>query len=625
MMSRLSACVTTLLCCVLLCGSGAQAETASRAAINLHHTSWTARDGAPPMALSITQTADGWLWLAAPSGLYRFDGIQFEQFTPSNTPLLTRNISLVNAFPDNVLWIGYRTGGAGRLQHGRIHNYGQQQGLPGSAVWGVERDSEQRIWAATPSGMYRLENEHWLAAEPGWQLPTVPYKTLMRDRQGVLWAQGDAGVYLLRPGSTHFERADGEAGTGVLFELAPGSVVSWNAVQGRFHQVAGRARDVQPRLWQQMGNPGSLLFDRHGDLWAGMADGVGYRTLHGRFHTTPAQGLSGRMVGALFEDREGNVWAATASGIDRFGRRRLSRIELPDSAAGMAFLADDAGGVWIGRKHVSVSHTGQVSVTLLWPAEKAGWASMLNTMARTSDGVLWLSSYRVLRRVQGGTYQDIALPPEATGVVVPLVLAEQDGSLLVSLRQHGLYRRKANGSWQRLRAGDDFIGMARTDAAGLWLANVDGRVLHADGAAWRSYGKADGLSLGLVLTLHLHGQHVWAGGENGLALRTGDRFRPVHGANGEPFDGISGIVELANGDLWLNAADGLFRIAGAELARFQQDQHYRVQYERLDQLDGLDGLAPRSSESPTLLRAADGRLWVIRTTGLFRLDPDERL
>lgn len=611
---------------ILSCCLSSQARSTSAAPINLHHTSWTVRDGAPAMILSMTQTQDGWLWLGGPTGLYRFDGIQFEQFAPSNAPLLTRNVSVVNAFADGSLWIGYRTGGAAQLRHGRIRNYSERDGLPGRSVWGVEQDGDGRVWAATAQGMYYLENERWQAPASSWEVPGGQYKTLMRDRQGVLWAQCDTGVYFLRPGSKQFAKAPVSSGTGVLFNLPDGSVVSWDAGHARFNQLAGPAQGGYPQHWEHLGDPASLLFDHRGDLWIGLKGGLEYRTASGvSGRTTPPQGLSGPSVGAIFEDREGNVWAATSSGVDRFRSRRLARIEVPESAIGAAILADDSGGAWIGGFHVSSSNAGQARITPLWPANQEGWADMLTGFTRTSDGVLWGSSYGALRRIQGKDSRRIALPATIGNRVVKSVLADQNGDLLAAVQHLGLYRRRSSGEWEKTGNEGEVSVMARSDALGLWLGYFPGRVAHAEGAGWRNYGPADGLTVGLVMALHLHGRHVWAGGDNGLALFEAGRFQQVGGLNGETFDGISGIVELDNGDLWLNATAGLFRIASEEIAKFKRVPDYRVQYERLDQLDGLEGSAPRLVPSPSLVLSSDLRLWIVRTTGVFRLDPREQL
>jgi signal transduction histidine kinase/ligand-binding sensor domain-containing protein len=617
------ACCAVLICCVL--PTVCQAQDLLSPAINLHHTSWSARDGAPESILSITQTSDGWLWLGGAGGLYRFDGMQFEQFVPANAALPAKYVSIVSAAPDGGLWIGYRNGGASYVQQGVIRSYGEQDGLPNRSVWGLQQDGSGRMWAATTVGMFYLERGRWHKAESSWQLPEGVYKTLMRDRRGVLWAQGDAGVYSLKPGETQFARAAVGSGTGVLFELPDGNVVSWDAPHARLNLLTGPKPNTVYRQWGELGDPGSLLIDRHGDLWVGLLEGLEYRTARGIARAAPPQGLSGRAVHAIFEDREGNVWASTSSGIDRFRPKRVTRLDVPEAAIGGAMIADDHVGVWIGSYYAVANAAGQLTVTPRWKVPGAGWDSLLTSVTRTSDGALWGASFGALRRLQGTDSRTVPLPVTAGGARVQALLADKDDSLLVALFQNGLYRRSPQGQWEKTDRQGEVNVMARSDAAGLWLGYHPGLVANVQGAAWRSYGPAEGLALGTVMALHLHGGHVWAGGERGLALFAANRFDQLRGADGETFHGISGIVELENGDLWLNAFAGLFRIPGAEIARFEQMRSHRVQYERLDRLDGLEGSAPYFAPTPSLVLASDKRLWIARTAGLYRLDPAESL
>ncbi|TFW17728.1 sensor histidine kinase [Duganella callida] len=616
-----------IVACVVFAVGAAPALCQSRAApvapSNLHHTSWTARDGAPESVLSITQTRDGWLWLGGPGGLVRFDGMRFEQFVPGNGALPTTNVSLVNAVAGEALWIGYRTGGASVLRNGLIRNYGERDGLPPrAAVWGLERDGGGRMWAATSTGLWYLERERWQPAAAAWGLAGGSYKTLMRDRRGVLWAQGDAGVYALQPGARQFTRAGVDSGTGVLFELPDGNVISWDALHSRLHLLTGPQANTPYRAWGALGDPGSLLVDRHGDLWVGQLRGLEQRTGPRMTLAAPQQGLSGHAVGALFEDQEGNVWAATSRGVDRFRHRRVTRLNVPDATISGGLIADDRGGVWIGSYHVVSDESGHVTAKPLWTPGTGEWDKLLTSFARGADGVLWGASYGALRRFGPFGGRPVALPSVPGGARPRALLAQRDGSLLAALVQHGLYRRDALGNWEKFGPDGEVNAMAGRDAAGLWLAYQSGVAARADGARWRRYGPEQGLALGALLSLQVHGRHVWAGGEGGLALFATDRFHPLLGADGENFHGVSGMVELDNGDLWVNAFAGLFRIARAEIAKFERSADYRVRATRLDQLDGLEGSAPKMP-SPSLVLAADGRLWLVRSAGLFRLNPAE--
>jgi len=603
------------------------AAPASAADIDLHHASWTARDGAPQMVITMAQSADGWLWLGGATGLFRFDGMRFERYAPPGAPLPANGISILNALPSGALWIGYRFGGASVLEQGRLRHYDERDGLPAhSAVWGLEQDGDGRAWAATSAGMFYLERGRWRAAGPAWQLPSTGYKTLMRDRRGVLWAQGNAGVYSLAPGATGFVKSVPGTGTGVLFDVPDGSIWSWDGLHNRLNRLTSPTNGARPRRWDVRGDASSMLFDRAGDLWVGREEGLEHHTPGAVAATGPQRGLSGSGVAALFEDREGNIWASTSNGIDRFRARRVAQVRLTHNPGTHALAADDDGGAWVGRYHVDRPGAGAAGATPLWPGSPLAWHNVVSCAYRDPDGVLWTGGYGGLWRKRGADIQRVALPPGVDGVAINSMARDRAGGLWVALAQRGLFRRTENGVWQRKDGVDGLPDetprtMAHADAAGLWLGYPRGRLLHAQDGTWRRYGPEQGVGVGMVMALHLRGDHVWAGGENGLALRRGGRFIGVGGIDGQAFEGISGIVELDDGDLWLNAATGLFRVPAAEIARLRTMPDYRVRYERLDSLDGLEGSAPVLLPTPSLILAADRHLWLTTTTGVFRLDP----
>ncbi|MCF5992443.1 hypothetical protein L2230_23360 [Xanthomonas perforans] len=71
-------------CCIagagLLFALNAHALDRERNLAQLHHTAWTARDGAPSQVRALAQTSDGYLWIGGATGLFRFDGVTFERY-----------------------------------------------------------------------------------------------------------------------------------------------------------------------------------------------------------------------------------------------------------------------------------------------------------------------------------------------------------------------------------------------------------------------------------------------------------------------------------------------------------------------------------------------------------------
>ena len=152
-----------------------------------------------------------------------------------------------------------------------------------------------------------------------------------------------------------------------------------------------------------------------------------------------------------------------------------------------------------------------------------------------------------------------------------------------------------------------------------WLGYPQNRLVRVSGGATQVFGEEDGLDIGAVSALSVRGERVWVGGEKGLVLFDGRRFRSL--ATTETLRAVTGIVETGSGDLWCNGAGGVTRLAASEVTRALEDPTYRARYERFDHHDGLHGQAPQIRPFPTAVQGTDGRLWFATEGAVAWIDP----
>lgn len=104
--------------CTLL-SSFAFAIDRDRTLSQLHHTAWTAKDGAPSQISALAQTEDGYLWIGSARGLYKFDGVEFTQYlAPADRSFPSHNVSSLLSTSDGGLWISFRPAGLAFLKAG---------------------------------------------------------------------------------------------------------------------------------------------------------------------------------------------------------------------------------------------------------------------------------------------------------------------------------------------------------------------------------------------------------------------------------------------------------------------------------------------------------------------------
>jgi PAS domain S-box-containing protein len=621
----------------MLACSYAAAFDSDRTIAQFAHTAWGPKDGAPGGVSSLAQTADGYLWLGGPDGLYRFDGVTFEHYQPqSGGPFPVSSVSVLLALPNGDLWVVFPTGGICRLRNGVAKIYTARDGVP-SGIWKLAQDREGTIWAAADGGLARLEGNKWKVVGKDWNFPGKSASEVFLDREGTLWVATEDKLVILPPGAKSFQPTGIQAV--IVTQIAQASSGKlWMADPGKGNVRPISLSDVRQSADETKVAVGSqrILFDNDGALWiTTLGDGLRRSPAPellkggiGRFSNaiesfTAKDGLSDDYVRAILQDREGNIWIGTNNGLDRFRKTNLAPVILPFKARFAVMAAGKAGDAWIENKG-SLAH---VEGTRAEPSNlmpKVDFTSVY----RNPAGVIWWLCSEAIYRFDAGKFTKVALPPsfpKTFSVVFIGATEDSSGVLWLSALREGIFYRK-NGQWQQLEGAPEFAKLsartAFTDWMGrAWFGYDDGTMVILGQEKIQRVFPAEASPVGSVRAINGRGRHIWVGGNLGLAFFDGNNFRRIAPADAETFGSVMGIEETPDGSLWLSEGRGIVHIPAPEVQHVLDNPSYCVKYRLFDSFDGLSGTFAVTGAYLKQIQGTDGGLWFYASGGIVRVDP----
>jgi signal transduction histidine kinase/ligand-binding sensor domain-containing protein len=627
----------------LLIGASAFGQSpGTQTLFQMYHSSWTIRDGVPSNIEAIVQTRDGYLWMGTDAGLFRFDGRKFERYRPSSgDPLLPGTIPTIKATPDGGLWIGYSTRGASFLKDGHNVNFGPAEGLTAGSITQFARDSAGVVWASSQAGLWRFDGAAWTKADATWGYPLNGALSVFIDTRDTLWVGSGTQVLYLPKGAKRFEVALEQADSSYAMAEGPDGTV-WIALNDSRQIKPLAGADGKLILDSKIYHYASqrILFHTDGSLWiCTNAQGV-YRVPVAQIHSgarTAAQdpiqhfsasdGLTSDDVYDLLHDREGGTWIVSTKGLDYFRRAALTALDLPKDWFRIAIVADGPDSILAVGK--SIARADRLGVATLSATKQLLRPGQVESAYRDPDGTIWLGLHDSLARYTPAGLVTVPLPEGLDPLFhVPQTMTmDRDGGLWVSFLHTGfMYYR--HGQWSKpsfpSASAHDPGYSALTDTRGrVWFGLKNDCVEVLSGNDHIRYGPEAGVRVGAVTALYDRSGQLWLGGGQGLQFQKQDRFYSLRLEGDPPIEGVSGILQRASGELWVNQASGVLRIEPDEVSKALRDPDYRVGFRLYNYLDGMTDTGNQIRPNPTIIETDAGRLYIATRSGVLWIDPDE--
>jgi len=626
---------TTVGCCltfVFLLGGPAHALDPNKRLTQYIHTSWRIQDGSAPAAdmVSLTQTSDGFLWLVAARGLYRFDGVRFVPWAlPAS--ISVRRIS--NVFGDHCggLWVG----GDDEIVHireGTVRSHFELKGV--QSTQNISQDSDGSLWVVRGS-MSSLDMPLCHVTDQALKcfgkddgVPIAPINSLLADGRGGFWLGGDTALVHWHAGLSETYGTGGQVVS--LVPDADGSIWVGMLAEGRGLGLAKWKSGTIKSFMTSTFDGSSvavtrMISDRQGNLWVG-TDAKGVFRIHGNVveHYGHTEGLSGDTVWTLFEDREGIVWGATSNGIDSFRDPPITTFSalegLPKDAA-VGVLARKDGTIWVANNG-SLDRIANGTVSSIRTG--AGLpGQQVTSLFEDRIGNMWVGVDDGLYLFKNGRFRHLPEPNhKPLGMVLGMtediggdIWAECSGKprKLVRIRD---FRVQEEFPESQIPPGHS---LAADPKGGIWIGTLKGDIaLFRNGVLEKQFRvNLAGDSVADLIVPQADGP-VLAGSTDGLfGLRNG-KVQRMTKKNGLPCNWVYSFVEDKDKQWWLSTECGIVKVPDTELQRWWTQPETIVQ----NRLYGaLDGARPAPPSFTSAAYSSDGRVWFVTGVVVQMMDP----
>ena len=593
---------------------------------------WDTSDGLfPTIPRCITQTRDGYVWLASFDGVVRFDGSHAVTFSGKNCPGLPTPMlaTLVHADQQHHVWAATSDGGLFSFDQLAWRGCGAAENWSDMEVVAIADAADGTLLVAGKRELLRFDGKKFTDVALPAALGTAPLQTAFFDKQEKLWIVSNRTAWR-QDGAVWTQMLAADAIDGAVAAKDGGAWIATGAELCKCSDNRVALKLARPAGFQN--DAVQLLEDFRGNLWVGgMQTGLRVWMADGRVLSAGRVGdAAPPQISWLFEDREHNVLAAThGAGLARFRPRMFENcLGAAGSLVGTmvdSICEEKPGQILVGTESCGLRRLVRDRAGMLQApsADLLTAQQPVTSLLRLRDGtVLAAAAGLGLLRVEDNRTVPVASPIGNNRVRA--LFEDSRGRLWIG--RHGCMFVRENGQFRSLPGDPDHP-----------LADVRAFAEDRDGAVW-AIGKQglvritnDRIETVLLpnlpqkvnlLSLHADAEGaLWIGAESlGLVRYERGNVFVYTAAHALPTISIGAIIE-ENNWLWLAGDKGLVRVSRQSLDAVAAGRTALLELAFFNRGDGLSSDAFRRGYQPVATKTSDGRLWFATHKGAVSIQP----
>ena len=586
--------------------------------------------------IALTQSANGYLWLATYAELYRFDGVTFKNYETALNGSQPRSL-----FQDSQkrMWIG-TTNGLYSYTDEIFSRIPLDPSLPLGILSAITELHDGTLLFGTQSGIFSFDGTKFLNRSIEFDVVNSAVWCITETSDGEIWIGTDRGAR--RKTSSFVEQIDTTSGflkhniVRSILEDRFGNI--WIGTGGggitRYRNGVFSTFTTQDGL---QSNVIRILFeDRNGSVWIGSSGGGLSRYLNGRFETlTSVDGLTTDVVWALCQDREGSLWIGTGGGgLNRLRDSRFTALTKKEGV-GNNFLwtvyEDNRGVQWIGTNGGGIT-TWENGTAKTYTVGTTPLSNIIRTIVDDAKGTIWVGT-------SDGVFRSSSSPPHAFQKYLPVTAKQifaitrtKDNTIWIGTQNNGVYSFSNNRVVQFTTENGLPHNTVRTITqhpnGSVWFGTDSGIVILTTSnkkQEWKLFPQNALFADDEIREVYIDADSVvWVGTDRGSLRRiSGNSVTQFAREQGYDAIAVHEIQEDDLGYLWLTSNKGIYRVNKFLLNEIARGELSETNFTLYGIVDGMGSSECNGGNQPAGWKMRNGTIWFPTMKGVTIVAPQK--